>query len=346
MKADGSAKTKSRSLARILWAVDPLTTDAAFLKSTAEALRLLAAREGGTVEPVFVWSQTALDLPDETESRLVREMQKQGQARLRRFAERVPGLASYHVLATPTSNAREEAHALVSYAKSVGASLIVVSSHGRKGAKRWLLGSFAETLSLQSEVPLFVVHPRAKVPPRYRSILFPTDFSDSSHAAFLRVIEFAATQGCQVTLFHKRNTPGVPVIDLALALHPEVAKAWSADLAEHRKVAPRWVAEGKRRGVRVQAVFERAPRLTLTEAILHRAETAGDDIIALGTEGSATGTWLLGSTARQVLRQAARPVWIVHPVLAKQPWLKLTWRDVEKDLFGTRVSLARHSHSG
>ena len=46
---------------------------------------------------------------------------------------------------------------ILSVAEEVGADLIVLGTHGRKGVTRWLLGSVAEAVLRRSEVPVMTV---------------------------------------------------------------------------------------------------------------------------------------------------------------------------------------------
>ena len=48
-------------------------------------------------------------------------------------------------------------HEICTYAKETGAKLIVISSHGYHGIKRFLLGSVAEAVIRHAEVPILVL---------------------------------------------------------------------------------------------------------------------------------------------------------------------------------------------
>jgi nucleotide-binding universal stress UspA family protein len=49
------------------------------------------------------------------------------------------------------------AAAIVEFADEIGASVIVMASHGRSGVSRWLLGSVADKIVQSSAVPVLVV---------------------------------------------------------------------------------------------------------------------------------------------------------------------------------------------
>jgi nucleotide-binding universal stress UspA family protein len=49
---------------------------------------------------------------------------------------------------------------LAQYLKSSGADLLAITTHGRSGPSRWLLGSVADRLLQISSVPVFIVRPQ------------------------------------------------------------------------------------------------------------------------------------------------------------------------------------------
>ena len=56
----------------------------------------------------------------------------------------------------------DAASEIIDVSKSIGADLVVMSSHGRSGLGRWMLGSVAEKVLHHGETPLLLVHARAK----------------------------------------------------------------------------------------------------------------------------------------------------------------------------------------
>ena len=70
---------------------------------------------------------------------------------------REKGFTVTHIVASGTSAADEITQA----AKKADADLIVMSSHGRSGLGRWVLGSVAERVLLHAEIPILLVNARA-----------------------------------------------------------------------------------------------------------------------------------------------------------------------------------------
>ncbi len=79
--------------------------------------------------------------------------------------------------------------------------LVVMSSHGKKGFSRMLLGSVAEKVLRLTHRPVIIVEDDADLSP-IRKILVTTDFSQSSYAALPYAQEVALATGAEVHLFH------------------------------------------------------------------------------------------------------------------------------------------------
>lgn len=91
------------------------------------------------------------------------------------------------------------AHAITE--TSMEYDLVVMSTHGRTGFKRFLLGSVAEKVLRMSNVPILVVEDQTHFSPMQR-ILVTTDFSDNAKAAYPVARAFAEASGADVELFH------------------------------------------------------------------------------------------------------------------------------------------------
>jgi nucleotide-binding universal stress UspA family protein len=130
-----------------------------------------------------------------------------------------------------------------------------------------------------------------------RTILHPTDFSDSSAAAFRLACSLARERGAQLLVLHVYPPP---------IAHGEVV-ARRQDNGYHRLLWDQLHAfrpEDPAVGVDYW-LREGEP----AAEILKLAQEEGADLIVLGTHGrTGLGRILLGSVAEQVVRRAACPV--------------------------------------
>jgi nucleotide-binding universal stress UspA family protein len=58
---------------------------------------------------------------------------------------------------TVVITAEDAAGTILDYAKDNGVDLIIMTSHGRSGLSRWLMGSVAEKVVRNSQIPVLMV---------------------------------------------------------------------------------------------------------------------------------------------------------------------------------------------
>jgi nucleotide-binding universal stress UspA family protein len=332
---------------RIVWAINPFEDDTEILRSAAWAVRGLSERGPVEVQPVYVWAPEPLEIPVDAGSAFMENLRKQAQDTLDSVIARVkvPGLRSVQVVKSEVFTLRSQARALVEFSDRWKASLLVVASHGRNGLKRLFLGSFAETLSLESDVPMFLVHPGVKRKPDFKRILFSTDFSKESKEAFDQVLDFAALHGSRVLIYHKVLLPTYGTFEFAFA----VQAALDAALVRDRKLIE---DEGEalaklasHRGIQAHVLIDRKGTGSVAEATLRQAKRS-NAMIALASQSGRITTSLLGSTTRKVLRHSEQPVWVLHSKQARvararfEHLISIREEDIAKAL---HLPLSRHA---
>lgn len=267
----------SHPLSRLVWAIDPFSEDEALQASTIKFLKAISQAGKTSIEPVSI---------------VEGDLQAVALEKLTKFLKRakLPRQSDVEVLVQSDRSLTKAVLRLVAYAKQIGAGGIVVSTQASKGATRFLLGSFAETLILESDVPTIAISPKAKVGSRPKEIMFPSDFSERSRDVFGDVLRLASTFGAKVVLFHREEN----------ALETE------------GKEAP-FVAAASAARVPLQVLVS-AKGTSTAKAILDLAKQRGSDLVAMVSHGApAPARVVVGSTTRQVLRAATCPVWVVHP---------------------------------
>jgi len=92
--------------------------------------------------------------------------------------------------------------------------MIVLGTHGRTGAQRFLLGSVAEEIFRRSQVPVLTVGPAVRTSTHcgglFHRILFATDFSDASVAAAPYAVALAEKSGARLVLLHVARMSDLP----------------------------------------------------------------------------------------------------------------------------------------
>jgi nucleotide-binding universal stress UspA family protein len=89
--------------------------------------------------------------------------------------------------------------------------LIVVGTHGRTGAQKFVLGSVAEEIFRRSSVPVLTIGPSVRSGRHngasFHSVLFPTDFSPESLAAAPHAFSLAQENQARVVLMNVMRKP-------------------------------------------------------------------------------------------------------------------------------------------
>jgi nucleotide-binding universal stress UspA family protein len=180
------------------------------------------------------------------------------------------------------------------------ASLIALTTHGRTGAARWVLGSVAERVLQSSPIPVLVARSfpstvcRGKLESQpIRSFLVPVDGSLHSLGALEPVINLARHVDAHVTLLHVTDpfpydNRWEPPDETLKAADQFLREACIPARIEHRKGDP-------------------------AEVILKTAEEEGIDLVAMTTHGrTGPSRWIFGSVATKVVRAAPVPLLVVR----------------------------------
>ena len=197
------------------------------------------------------------------------------------------------------------AETILDAAAQEGATTIAMTTHGRTGAARWVMGSVAEKVLQGSPQPVLVTRSfpatqsRGKLESRpIRNIIVPLDGSRFSLAVLDPLLEFVRPADAHVHLLHVTEpTP----YDGRWEIADESLK--EADHTLREACVPASIDQ--RKG-------------DPGEEILKAAAEMDADLIAMTTHGrSGPSRWVFGSVTAKVLRSAPVPLLVVrHPVAA------------------------------
>jgi nucleotide-binding universal stress UspA family protein len=208
------------------------------------------------------------------------------------------------------------AEMLQGQAKTAGADLIVMTTHGHGPLSRFWLGSVADEMVRRATTPILLVRPHEKAldlasDPVLRHILIPLDGSALAEQVLGHVGALGGLMQAEYTLLRVYG----PLVDTGLGAGSYVKKAGVEPPAEQLQaeaqeylngVAERLTGQGFK--VQAQAILGQHPAST----ILNTAQGLSVDLIALETHGRrGMARRLLGSVADKVIRGASTPV-LVH----------------------------------
>jgi len=203
------------------------------------------------------------------------------------------------------------ARSIVRYANEIEADLLAISTHGRTGLGRLVMGSVAEEVLRRSDVPVLCFPQRD---PHIRSvadvehILLTTDLSTEALRPFEPVLELAKQLDCRVTVLHVVRV--LAAIPYGAPLAPPVKPPDLGAAMDHaRATAIEQCSSLGAANLDVVVVEHDKPAIAVAEF----AAKNDVDLVAISTHGR-TG-WrraAMGSVAEQILRRSPVPVLSFH----------------------------------
>lgn len=199
------------------------------------------------------------------------------------------------------------ADAILDAAKDERATMIALSTHGRTGVARWVLGSVAEKVLQASPLPVLVARSfpsstfRGRLESKsVRNFLVPLDGSRLSLDALQPLRELARPVDAHVTLLHVSEPSPYP-------------NRWDSPDETLKE------AEHVLREACIPATVEMR-KGDPGEEILKCVEEKEIDLIAMTTHGrSGPSRWIFGSVTAKVLRSASVPLLVVRMTAHKAP---------------------------
>ncbi len=299
---------------KVLWAVDAFDDFAEGMKTQVQVLQDLAARHPIEVNPVHVLSPGELGVSVEFAGPWSDVYTPAARKTLAQKLKDVsiPGMKEPEILIQNRVSLSRSVDVFARFASSLSYDLIVVGSHGRKGLRRLMLGSFAEQLLLQSKVPVLVVGAHAH---RWEDgpvrVLLPSDFENPHSPLFPQVFAFADFLTAKIILHSAVPKPVDAVFQSGVYMYPAgwvPAPVYLEEEAQRQtQAATRVMERAKKRQLDCDLIIDDRAA-SVVDSILTQAKETRAGLIAMAAQSGAVATTLIGSVTRQVVREAPCPV--------------------------------------
>ncbi|MCX2728316.1 universal stress protein [Thermomicrobium sp. 4228-Ro] len=242
--------------------------------------------------------QSYLEAEGEQVDQLVQRWLSQRREAIEKLAQTITDVP-YHVEVRIGEPAKE----IVAFADERQATALVMSSHGRTGIARLLVGSITFSVAQRARQPLVVVRGRVPVPApntvvQLSPVLVPLDGSSLAEEAIDTALQLlgAGTEPLELHLLHVLSDDEEP--------------------AEWERYLESVAQRVRSRGLRVDWSLTRGP---VAETIAAEAVRRHAGLTAMGTHGrSGVRRVLLGSTAEHVLHASAVPLLLHRPLAARR----------------------------
>jgi len=208
------------------------------------------------------------------------------------------------------------AEAIIKKAASDKSTLIAMTTQGRSGLNRWLLGSVAEKVLRGSTNPLLLVRaaPDAKIQGEatLRSIVVPLDGSKLAETVLPAVAEIAKKLDLEIFLFRAYSNPYSPFISGRGQYAVNLDELLAGVRDEARNYFEEKMAELSKQGVEKTSYL--LSEGVAADEIVSVASHTPESLTAMCSHGrSGVKRWVLGSVAETVVRHSNNAVLVLRP---------------------------------
>ncbi len=206
----------------------------------------------------------------------------------------------------------DPAEEIIDYADKAKIDLIIMSTQGKSGIKRWPLGNVANKVVGATRKQVLLIRAKGLKTDVYKGslekVLVPVDGSRESESVLRSVAHLATQLGLEITLLHV----WAGVIDS----YPtkETVEREQKERLQAKNYVDRLGARLQSKGVSNRVVFNDSSYGSAAEEIIKLAEKGKYSMVAMATHGrSGVGRWIFGSNANKVLNEGSTPLLLVRP---------------------------------
>ena len=217
-----------------------------------------------------------------------------------RLVEITSGKVPAKFLEKPLLGVGNPAHAIAEAAKDY--DLVILTTHGRTGFSRFMMGSVSEKVLRLTHTPVMVVEDESLIK-NVSNILITTDFSENSQKAFEHGLEIA-----------KKTSAHIRLVNILMREGFDTDAVIEADVTLREKELANLVTKHFS-SIADQISFEVIVTFkSVHEAIVEKSKARDFDLIVMATIGRTGLDYLmLGSTASNVVRNSSVPVLSINP---------------------------------
>ncbi len=215
------------------------------------------------------------------------------------------------------------ADSIVNFADKNKIDLIIISTHGYSGIKRWVLGSVARKVLYGTSVQVLLIKSKAPQVSEVTlgKILLPLDGSPFSESPIYFIKQLTKGTDAEIFLTLVCEPPLVPSYG-DHPINPTWEKHRDAVWAEEKQQASEYLekmeAKLRKDGMKVKSRVIPGELGRVAEAILREGQKETIDLITMATHGrSAVSRWVYGGTANRIVEQSLQPVLLIRPAVPK-----------------------------
>lgn len=306
----------------VFWALDPFLENLELNKKAALLAAAFSEAAKAKIQTATVISPDQLGWPSQIQGdweprfreAIIRETQDFLRERETEFGNIKTRVSEPLILTQKERSLSRSVNALVKSATQKGASVIVASTHARRGMSRLAMGSFCESLASVSPIPVALVNPHTEISTNIRTLIFPSDFSDSSKARLPELIRLAKQFSARIQIFHKLLVPYPSLVEPGYLLAGTDLGAIETVFSSHResqeRIGQAWKEEITREGLDCLVQFSSSAG-SILDSILEFAVRTPESLIVIPDQTGPLASVVLGHISRGLARDSLRPVLIL-----------------------------------
>ena len=203
------------------------------------------------------------------------------------------------------------ARTIIEQAEKFGCELIVMTTHGRSGIQRWMMGSVAEKVLRFAPCPVLILRDDVAL----THFLVTVDGSYLSEMVLEPTFALAGSLGPRVTLLRvedPQDRPDPAVIEALTAINPSMGEHYNHDFyGQTERYLQNIIDQYDDSPLEIEFDISRGKS---AERIVATAKRDGCELIAMATHGrTGLSRWRYGSTTEKVLRLAEHALFVVRP---------------------------------
>jgi nucleotide-binding universal stress UspA family protein len=229
------------------------------------------------------------------------------------------GLESHGIKVSTVVTYGDTAEEIIEYADKNKVELIIISTHGYSGIKRWMLGSVTQKVLYGTCTPVLLI--KSKSPEisevEFKKILLPLDGSPFSEVAFPFVKELVKETKTEIILLEVSELPIVPSYG-SRPINPTWEKYQDTMWLELQKQATEYLGKIKsdlsEKGFKVKSQVIKGQPGEISQNIMQVAKEEKADLVIITTHGrTGVSRWVYGSVTNRIVEEASQPVLLIRP---------------------------------
>jgi nucleotide-binding universal stress UspA family protein len=208
---------------------------------------------------------------------------------------------------------------IISFADKNNIDLIIISTHGYSGIKRWVLGSVARKVLYGTCVQVLLT--KSKSPKvsqvELKKLLLPLDGSPFAEAPITFIDDLTKGTKTEIVLTTVCEPPLVPSYG-DRPINPTWKKHRDALWTDTQQQASEYLEKIKNRlakqGMKVKSQVIPGELGKVAESIMKAAQKENVDLIAMATHGrTGVSRWVYGGITNRIVEQSLQPVLLIRP---------------------------------